>query len=70
MGILGNARMRDCQFILCGPTKSTAVEHSVAPSDVIFKAVCNDLLRMDVYQNTAYLHTSDMVDVAWLRCAL
>ena len=70
MGILGDAQMRDCQFILCGSTKSAAVEHSVAPSDVISKAVCNDLLYMDVFQHTVYLQTSDLVDVAWLRCVL
>ena len=64
MGIHGDARTRDYQFILCWFTKPTAVEHSVAPSDVLSMAMCNDLLSMGVFQYTAYLQTSDLVDVA------
>ena len=64
MDSLGDAQKRGCQFILCGCTKPTAVEHSVAPSDVLSMTMCNDLLSMRVFQRTAYLHTSDLVDVA------
>ena len=56
--------MRGCQFILCGYTKPTAVEHSAAPSDVLSMGMCNDLLSMEVMKRTDYSHTSDLVDVA------
>ena len=65
MGILGDAQTMGYQFILCGFTKPTTVEHSVAPSDVLSMALCIDLLYMGVFQHTAYLHTSDLLDVAY-----
>ena len=64
MGIRGDALTRGYQFILCWYVKPTAVEHSVAPSYVLSMSLCNDLLSMGVFQRTAYLHTSDLVDVA------
>ena len=60
--------MRDYQFILCRYGKPTAVEHSVAPSDVLSMGMCNDLLSMEVIIHTAYSHTSDLVDM-WQRYA-
>ena len=63
MGILGDARTRDYQFILCRLAKPTTVEHSVAPSEVLSMAMCIDLLFTGVFQHTAYLHTSDLVGV-------
>ena len=55
--------MRDCQFIICEYSKPTAVDHSVVLSDLLSKAMCNNLLLIVMYQHAAYLHTSDWVEV-------